>query len=370
MDSFGFDLRRFARAVDIVDDDVIHEVGTLVLDYGHRALTVEHMEIMREQMVGGEAGLGTLWNSDHAGPQHAWPVRDAEGVHTCQAAHTYDTGTPVWVVTPERTALDEAESYVDLWSDSSDLPAYHLPVDGLTAKTSIILPLQVGSRRIGVLCMDSTEPVEITPAARRELQLSAEAVAILYWNYEATRKSRTSKKTALGELQQVLPETPHLTKPHVFVASSSQADEAVDQAITAVLDSDEFRDQLTSNHWHENQQPGSLHEQLFEDIKRAKFGICYLSEPDGTDPDAEGEPTRYRDNPNVLFEAGMLHGLRRVGHASGWVPVREEDGPPPPFDVAAENHIVVPRHEDGSLDRPKFQEQLSSYVRQLIDDHD
>lgn len=369
MDSFGYVLRRFARAVDIVDDDVIHEVGTLLQDYVQKALAVEYLEIMREMMVGGEAGLGTLWSSDHGGPQHAWPIRNADGACTCQAAYAFDTGTPVWVVPADHTVLDQAQTYADLWSDSTDLPAYHLPVDGLAAKTSIILPLQIGTRRIGALCMDATEPVEITPVARQELQLAAEAVAILCWNYEATRNSRASKKTALGELQQVLPESPQLTKPHVFVASSCQADTAVDEAITAVLERDEFRDRLTANHWQENQQPGSLHEQMFEDIRKAQFGICYLSEPDGAEPDAvEGERPRYRDNPNVLFEAGMLHGLRRVGHASGWIPVREEDAPPPPFDVAAENHIVVPRHEDGSLDRAKFEEQLSGYVRELIGD--
>lgn len=371
MDSFGYVLRRFARAVDIVEDDVIHEVGTLVHDYVHKALAVEYVEVMCEMTVGGDAGLGTLWCSGHGGPQHAWAIHDADGARTCQAAYAFDTGTPLWVTTADHTALDQAPSYVDLWSDSTGLPAYHLPVDGLTAKTSITLPLQIGSRRIGALCLESTEHLEITPVARKELQLAAEAVAILYWNYEATRNSRTSKKTALGELQQVVPASPQLTKPHVFVASSDRADTAVDEAITDVLDSDEFRDRLTANHWQENQQPGSIHEQMFEDIKKAQFGICYLSEPDGTEADAaDGERPHYRDNPNVLFEAGMLHGLKRVGYAGGWIPVREENAPPPPFDVAAENHIMVPRHEDGSLDRPKLQEQLAGYIRQLIDNPD
>lgn len=369
MDSFGYVLRRFARAVDIVEDDVIHEVGTLVEDYVHKALAVEYVEIMREMTVGGEAGLGTLWSSDHGGPQHAWAIRDADGACTCQAAYAFDTGTPVWVTTADQTVLDQTEDYVDLWSGSSELPAYHLPADGLTARTSIILPLQVGSRRIGALCLESTEPLEITRVARKELQLAAEAVAILYWNYEATRNSRTSKKTALGELQQVMPDSPQLTKPHVFVASSCQADTAVDEAIAAVLQRDEFRDRLTVDHWQENQQPGSVHERMFDDIEKAQFGICYLSEPGGTEADATAAGAfRYRDNPNVLFEAGMLHGFRRVGYASGWIPVREDDAPPPPFDVAAENHIVVPRHEDGSLDRPKFEEQLSGYVRELLGD--
>lgn len=375
MDSFGYVLRRFARAVDIVDDDVIHETGTLVQDYVNRELAIEHVDIMRQQQVGNEPGLGTLWSSDPAALV-AWPLHDSSGKHTCQVALAYDTGSPLWVVVAGGETIDEQKKCTDLWSDTSDLPPYHAPMEDLNAKTSIVLPLQVGSRKVGALCLDSSSYMEITPVAREELKLVAEAIGILHSKYESTKSSRTSKKNAIGELKQDLADASfrQLAMPHVFVASSGEADPDVVEAITAVLGRDEFSDAITWKHWEGSKQPGPIPQQIIEDITKAKFGICYLSEPNGhhggDDADDEhhdgsAESPAYRDNLNVLFEAGMLHSLRGIGYSDGWIPVREEDAPPAPFDVATERHVLVPRNEDGSLDRAKFEEQLSGYVRQL-----
>lgn len=384
MDSFGYVLRRFARAVDIVDDDVIHEAGTLVQDYVSRELAIEHVDILRQQQVGNEPGLGTLWSSD-PNALVAWPIHDSDGKHSSQVALAYDSGSPLWTVAPEGGLLEEADKFTDLWSDTSDVPGYHAPMEDLNAKTSIVLPLQVGSRKVGALCLDSSVYMEITPVAREELKLVAEAIGILHSKYESTKSSRTSKKSAIGELKQDLADASfrQLTMPHVFVASSGEADDAVVEAITSVLSRDEFTDTISWKHWEGSKQPGPIPQQIVDDITNAKFGICYLSEPNGEHVDAsdEGEDDAaagegkqgdcapqpaYRDNPNVLFEAGMLHSLRGIGYSSGWVPVREENAPPAPFDVATERHVLVPRHEDGTLDRSKFEEQLCGYVRQLI----
>lgn len=370
--SFGRVLRRFAFAVDVVDDDVLEQVGSAVGRYVHDELKVEHFEVLREQTVGGEPGLGTLWSSDH-GPGVAWPIRNGDDTYTAQVARAYDSGTPLWVVAPDKRPLDEVERYTDLWSDATDLPEYHEPIDNLKAKTSITIPLQHGSRKVGALCLDSSLYLEITPVARTELKLAAEAIATLYANYEATRGARECTRTAIGELQQVLAEAPfrQLTRPHVFLASSGRADKEVVEAITDVLERDEFRNRITPLPWQDNRQTGYVDRQIAEHIREAKFGICYLSEPDeehdeaGADTGGE-ERHEYRDNPNVLFEAGMLHGLMEIDYSGGWVPVREEDAAPAPFDIANQNHIIVPRKQDGSLDRPAFEEELCGRVRELL----
>ncbi|MES9988398.1 MAG: hypothetical protein AB2552_03705 [Candidatus Thiodiazotropha endolucinida] len=43
--------------------------------------------------------------------------------------------------------------------------------------------------------------------------------------------------------------------------------------------------------------------QLLNELGTCRYGVCYLSE---RIPDAQ--PALYQDNPNVVFEAGMLHG--------------------------------------------------------------
>lgn len=371
--SFGAALRRFALAVDVVDDDVLDQVGGLASQYVADELHVEHFEIMREQMVGGEPGLGTLWNSVPGESHHAWPVRNGNDRHTAQVARAYESGNPLWVVASDGAPLTEADRVTDLWSGATELPAYSPPVEDSQPRTSIILPLQVGSRRIGAMCLDSPRHLEITPVAREELKLAAEAIAILYWNYEATRGSRTATKSAIGELQQVLAEPPfrQLTKPHVFVASSACADGDVVEAITDVLARDEFRDRITPMPWQENSEPGSVDQQIIQHVREAKFGICYLSEPGeegaASPGAADGDaPPGYRDNPNVLFEAGMLHALTGIDYSGGWVPVREPDAPPAPFDVANQNHLIVPRHDDGSLNRSELEERLARHIRELL----
>lgn len=356
--SFGHDLRRFARAADDVDGDVIREVRGLVEDYVNRGLAAQHVEIMREAPVDDGRGLAV---QGETGPNMSpsFSLRNANGNYTCQVARAYDCGQPLWVLDPYRGPLDEASSYADQWSQAADLPAYSPPVEDLHAKTSIMLPLRNGAEKIGVMCLDSVEAVELTSAATAELRLVAEALAVLYCNYDATANARTLRRTAIGELQQLIPESPQLTMPHVFVSSSSRAEGAVVDAIKSALDRDEFDGKFTWEHWMDNNEAGPVASALLEDIRRAKFGICYMSEPD-----EDGAETRYRDNLNVLFEAGMFHVL---GEGGAWIPVREQDAPSPPFNLHDLNTVFVPRNEDGGLDAPEFEEKLSNFVRELID---
>jgi hypothetical protein len=82
------------------------------------------------------------------------------------------------------------------------------------------------------------------------------------------------------------------------------------------------------------------------------------------------EELPYRDNPNVLFEAGMLQALTNAPSAEpvGWIPVREDVrfSGPPPFDVAGERLVVVPRSNPGSFNEDSFDVSLRNAVRALV----
>ena len=56
----------------------------------------------------------------------------------------------------------------------------------------------------------------------------------------------------------------------------------------------------------------------------------------------------------------MLHALINAPDAppSGWIPVREDDSPPAPFDFADQRIERVPRDQDGQVDEKRFQVQL------------
>ncbi len=88
----------------------------------------------------------------------------------------------------------------------------------------------------------------------------------------------------------------------------------------------------------------------------------------GPDGDVPGE-VRFADNPNVLFEAGMFHILRRNrgDQLEGWLPIREDNEftTEVPFNFAGDRILVVPRNK-GELNEPRFVEMLNKHMRRLL----
>src|SRR6266540_5747920 len=96
---------------------------------------------------------------------------------------------------------------------------------------------------------------------------------------------------------------------------SNRADETVTAVISQVLN--EFSDRLEFTDWTQMTESGNINAQISQEIMRARFGICYLSEPM---PDAPDEGVRYMDNLNVVFEAGMIHARTTGSDAAGGEP--------------------------------------------------
>lgn len=123
-------------------------------------------------------------------------------------------------------------------------------------------------------------------------------------------------------------------------------------------------------YWDESKEIGSLKDQIYSSIKACVFGVCYLSEKISG---AEEQVLRFQDNPNVLFEAGMmqmLHELRKepASAPSRWIPIREDNKftTPAPFDFATDRMIIVPRDENGHLKGDEFRDNFQSAVKTLI----
>ena len=123
----------------------------------------------------------------------------------------------------------------------------------------------------------------------------------------------------------------------------------------------EFSGRLRVIQWNRIDDSDTITVQLAEAITTSRFGLCYLSEPQG----ASGN---YIDNQNVLFEAGMLHALTALSihERSGWIPLREAQSPPPPFDFAGDRIEIVPRTGDGRLNEDLFRTRLSARLRRLL----
>lgn len=358
--TFGYYLRHFARTVDIVDERTIEDIRKLIYDYVEDELGIAYFSLATRHSIDGRSGLQTMWSTD--GGKHATTISNQEGEYSSQISVSFGRSLPLWVVNPAQKSLRQSDEYVDMWSGVEGLPKYQAPINR-DMKTSIIVPLIHQSVSIGVIYLESTSYLEITQVAIEELSLLADTLAILFDLRAANEAQMNGTRDAISELQSLLKFTkfPRLTKPQLFVASSSRADEAVIGIVQEVLN--EFSDLLMIVQWNRIDQSGAITLQLIEEISKSRFGICYFSEPARG---AADDP--FEDNPNVLFEAGMLHSLTNspVGQPMGWIPIREGKSPKIPFDFASERIQIVPRTANGEIMEERFRESLRRRIKSLL----
>jgi hypothetical protein len=355
-------LRQFALSVDIVSDNTFNRVREHVVEYMKNELEAAYFGLMTRSVINGQPGLQTTWSSSDQGS--AITIRTDEG-YTRQAALAFDQKRPLWIISKDGTPLrDVADSsgYVDLWSNTVDLPHYAPPVDR-PMRTSIILPLVRVGRPLGVLYLESTAHVEATHVAQKELEMLAEAIAVLIELRDANKVQVEGTNEAVGQLGRFLntAKFPRLTKPNLFLSSPTDADQRVLGIIRDVLE--EYSSKVSVFDWREIDDAGAITAQIADRIIRSRYGICYLSEL--ASPDSK---YRYADNPNVIFEAGMLHALVNAPDAppSGWIPVREYDSPHAPFDFADQRIERVPRDENGQVIEDRFRGQIQRRLASLL----
>jgi len=368
--TFGSVLLQFANSVDHVDAATFDRVGDQVKRYVATQLDVDYFDFQVGTMVDEEPqGLTRVWASEgsegeaaslrtiYIDPEDATSYRN-------QSSYAYATGLPLWVVSADKSPLYDGDEFHDDWSGSSskDIPRYQKPINR-DLRTSIIVPVMHDDAVLGVINLESRGYIESTEVARRELRLLADAIAELYVARLSNRHQAVTTRHAIRELRELLEagDLPTLTKPHIFIASSGRADKEVVGIINDVLD--EFSDHLVPVLWSESSSSGNITERILRDIAGSRFGLCYFSELN-----TDGGEHRFSDNPNVIFEAGMLHSLTNAPteHPTGWIPIREKDSPPMPFDFAQQRTLMVPRRADGGLNVEGFVSKLRKLLEEIV----
>jgi hypothetical protein len=162
-----------------------------------------------------------------------------------------------------------------------------------------------GNRVLGIMCVEAGEYLDIADYDRQELRVLADALGVLLDLRHLNDVQSLGTRDAVANLRRIKQAVvfPQVAKPRVFVAFSSRADQEV---VGVLLDElENLTDQLRVLSWDRIDETGTISAQLAEAISTSQFGVCYLSEPDG-----QGG---FRDNANVLFEAGMMHSLALTG---------------------------------------------------------
>jgi hypothetical protein len=365
--TFAGELLHFARSVDIVDDRIFEGVRVLMYKYVKEELGAAYFELMRGQTIDGGSILKMFWSIDDE--EHYWPIKAPNDSYTNIVTMAYAKQQPLWVVDQDKRALSDSDALQDEWSHNADLPHYQ-PVKDEPIRMLVVLPLR-RQRPLGVCYFESLAHIGITDVAKVELKLLADAIAILLELYEANRTQSAMTSSAILELQAQLEQAkfPRLTKPHFFLAFSNRADPRVTTVIREALH--QFSTQIDFTDWQRIDEAGNVNAQIAREITRSRFGICYLSEP-AKEPTEAG--VQYVDNPNVVFEAGMLHARTAAnestddGEPAGWIPMRESASPPAPFDFRAERTLEIPRFDDGTLNEDRLRAMLTEQIAKLINE--
>lgn len=358
--TFAQQLRAFALAVDIVSSSVMDEVLRIVTDYVRGQLDFHFFEVLLAEEIGRERnvpGLRSKWT--RGGKGWSSPLRDENGKYKGHVSYAMDKRTDLWIVSESDAPLDEVAAYRNLLPPhvlGADFPAFE-DLTGKKTRTSIMLRMVVRQEMIGLINLESEKLLKPTGTLLREVRLLAETISDLYTLNVATETQGTNTLEALRKLHD-MKKTPLSHRRRLFFASAEHAAKEVIAIVEKVAKSLDV--ELIS--WRENFRAGKIQEQIWKEISSAHYGVCCLSE----EPKSKG-PTRFRDNSNVLFEAGIMYALTHSTRVMrGWIPIREADSPDAPFDFRDERIISVPRMKNGRLSAAAFEKELRNHLSDLI----
>lgn len=360
---FSEALEAFAKSIDTVDTEVLNSVKSCLKKYFEEALQINFYEIQIYELTRkNEPFLRTKWSSDKP---DVTPIHNEKGLYTGQSTFAFDIDKEIWITGEGGERLADSKTYRDWWSRLSGLPEYWNYASDLNVRTSIVIPIRYGDVKFGILTLESNEYIEGNSIAIAELSRVAKAAGIIFHLHSSCEASSANSRDVLQSIQSLIPKTGlMLKKPRVFVASSS-ADlvSEVQGVIIEVLD--KFSENIEIINWRTISTSGDVNSQILENIQNCQYGICYFSEPVN-----DSSTSDYRDNPNVVFEAGMLHALTNslTGEPKAWIPIREQSSPKTPFDFAAQRTIEIKRGgQDGmELNVDKLKTDLKEAISAML----
>ncbi len=364
--TFGRRIEQFVMSNDIMDEDLFYDLMGLMARYLEKDLGISQFALLMEGIVDNKPGLETKWSMSDLRSSYSLPENPDDGYENC-STYCFGKNVSIWAV--KHGGPDSpSQTWVDLWSNSPDLPTDRGIGDGV--RTIIRHPVKRDGLASGVVELASEKYVEPTPVSRDEVTTLTEVIERSYRKMAIRKLQRANTRNVIQQLEQALSNETwaRLALPQIFVAFSAgsalqgdvlRSHEMVVSKIREVVG--EFGGVVDAVFWDESEESGNISAEVIRQIGLSEFGICYFSEPD------QAGEFEYRDNPNVLFEAGMMQALQNSSGAllRGWIPVREDASPTLPFDIAAERILIIKRTEDTDYD--SFALALRKRIEKLIE---
>ena len=373
MQTFGDHFLQFAQSVDIVPPNIYDEVLGIVDEHLKEELQASTFVIAIASLSGTTPQLHVDW------PKGGWwnhqPITTPDGSYMGHAAFAYATGKSLWIVAKNKQALSATDEFEDLLGnvDGAQIPPYARIPRHRGMKTSIILPLLLNEHELfGVMNIEIPKHLPCSTAWHVELIKIATAIGILYRLTKINELQISGTLNARKELTRAT-FVPVAARRTMFVASSARADPEVMKILKSTLATYDSHFEVVS--WTDS-QAGNILDNIWLKISSCTFAACYFSEPTH-DPTSDGRPNNrgkkqvtYRDNSNVLFEAGILYGLRQIRRSplKKLLLVREKNSPKIPFDLATEFMVMVPRLQNGHVNVSDLRASIQDTVKAILEE--
>jgi len=348
--------RRFSLSVDIINDDSKQQINQILENISNNIIGASFFEVQfrSKNNITEEEFLTTIWSNKQDAIDQVFNVRG-------QTGYALVNNVKLWIVDENGKNLSQSSKCIDLWSSTKNLPNYWKYIDDKEHKTSIIIPLKHKGIHapIGVVNFEFEEYHEINSNFKTIFQILSKSITTLLYSYQARNHQSNNTKKAVDEILTLTRNENHiLKKPEIFIAYSSRSLSDVIDVIREI--EVRYEQEFKFVWWDEINTTGNIDRQLIQAITKSKIAILYFSEPKSNGG--------FKDNPNVLFEAGMFHTLSNENITSEpvfWIPIREQSEENIPFDFARERIIEVQRKKDNSLRNKNLELSIINRLKEI-----
>lgn len=363
-------LEAFVRAVDNVSPEVERRVRDTIIAYIGPKLNFE--VLIQETYTRGATSsreLNPRWATfGNLGNIVLPRAGEPYGGH---AEYCFCEDREIWIYAKGGGLLREATSYEDVYGNQ-ELPNYRAyPRED--SRVSIVKPIRDEDDRrvLGVLTIESREILEFSRGAETILSQLGRIISVLVRSERESRLNSANTLTAANQLLKWAGDSGTFAglchKPMVFQTHSTRALddvlEIISAAVAGISATHQMRHGLGIEHrtWQDSTRPNDIMSELLDVLRRSAAGIAYLSEP------AEPASGKFCDNPNVVYEAGIMHGLGTPFR--GYLLIREADSTSElPFDMAHKRSVIIHRDRNGMISDPRrIETQIRKALCDLLD---
>ncbi len=371
--TFGNMLLQFANSVDILEEENFKKIQRYIEDYLSAVLHIRFVRLMLiRETVGGEVML--IKYSLNTNVEDILMLKNGDE-YNGQMPYAFAKNKRLWITPVDKEdTLNTCAEYIDHWQNQKNFPPYKTINPNVEIKTSVIIPIRRDNKMdnnnhiLGVVNFESEKYLKPNKQAQEELKKISFTLGKLFQLYEGRRFQKSNTSSVINDFENDLRDfkDEHIgyffdRRPQIFFAFSSRADRGVIGEVKEVIGTD-FKEKLELVHWDNHENVGSITPQLLENMNKADYLICYLSEK-------EREEMEYRDNPNVLIELGFFIGKHmRFNHFKNILILREGRSETNiPFDIQDIFTLYIPRlGDEQSLNSDRFVSDLSEKIRGLL----